>query len=217
MTKNKSALILANGKPPSKRLFLKYFKLADLFICADGGANIAARFHCHPHLIIGDFDSITKKTLRKFRSSEIRRRNDQNSTDLEKAFTAALQNKCSTIVVLGATNGRLDHAIGNLSALAKFAHRAAISFVDDSCEIIPVVRAVNFDIPVGTTISLVPLSRCTGIVTKGLRWNLKNESLQLGIRESTSNIVLSPPVGIKVRKGNLAVFIMKPMASSTTR
>jgi thiamine pyrophosphokinase len=205
---NRTALILANGKPPSKRLFQKYFATADCFICADGGANIAARFGVAPDLIIGDLDSVLEETLAIFRKVKVIKRKEQNSTDLEKALTAAIRKKCTKIVVIGATGRRLDHAIGNLSALVKFSHKAQIKFLDDIGEFISIGRSLEFNPPIGTMISLLPLSLCSGIVTKGLKWNLKNEFLQLGIRESTSNIVVSSPVSIKVRSGNLVIFVM---------
>jgi thiamine pyrophosphokinase len=208
MTDIKRALILANGNPPSKRLFRKYLFSADWFICADGGANTAVRFGSIPHLIIGDFDSVEKETLRVFRKVETQKLKDQNSTDLEKALTAAIQKKCTEIVVLGATGGRLDHAIGNLSALAKFSRKTNIKFIDDIGEFIPVGHNLEITLPIGTNISLLPLSRCRAIVTKGLKWNLNNESLQLGIRESTSNSVVSSHVNIKVQSGDLIAFVM---------
>jgi len=205
----KRALILANGNPPSKRLFRKNLSSADWFICADGGANTAVRFGSTPHLIIGDFDSVRKDTLRVFSKVALQKLKDQNSTDLEKALTAAIRKKCTEIVVLGATGGRLDHAIGNLSALAKFSRTTAVKFIDDTGVFIPIDYKLDITLPVGTIISLLPLSRCTGIVTTGLKWNLNKESLQLGIRESTSNIVVSSHVNIKVRSGDLIAFVTK--------
>jgi thiamine pyrophosphokinase len=201
------ALILANGKPPNKRLFKKFLASADLFICADGGANAAARFGCAPDLIIGDLDSIEKKTLAVFSNVDVKKLKDQNSTDLEKALTAAIRKKCKEIVILGATGGRLDHAIGNLSALAKFSHKAHITFMDSMGKFIAINHSLEFNIPIGTIISLLPLSRCSGIVTKGLKWNLKNESLEFGVRESTSNVIVSSPASIKVKKGSLIAFV----------
>jgi len=203
----KRALILANGKPPSKRLFQQSFVSDDYFICADGGANTAARFGYTPNLIIGDLDSIEKQTLMVFSKVEVKKLKDQNSTDLEKALKAAIQKKCEEIIVLGATGGRLDHAIGNLSALAKFSNKTQITFIDDIGIFTAVNHSIEFDLPIGTVISLLPLSRCEGIVTKGLKWNLKNESLELSIRESTSNAVVTSPVSIKVKKGSLITFI----------
>jgi thiamine pyrophosphokinase len=203
----KRALILANGKPPSKRLFQKFLASADWFICADGGANTAARFGSPPDLIIGDLDSIEKETLTIFSNVDMKKIKDQNSTDLEKALTAAIRKKYNEIIVLGATGRRLDHAIGNLSALVKFSYKAHITFIDDMGEFVAANHLKEFNLPIGTIISLLPLSRCSGIETKGLKWNLKNESLELGIRESTSNVIVSSPVNIKVRKGSLIIFV----------
>jgi thiamine pyrophosphokinase len=204
----KRAIILANGKPPSKRLLKNFLPSADWFICADGGANTAVRFNCVPDLIIGDLDSIKEETLAVFSKVTVKKLKSQNSTDLEKALTAAIRKKYNEIVVLGATGGRLDHAIGNLSALAKFSAKAHITFIDNSGKYFSVNHSVEFNLPKGTIISLLPLSRCSGIVTKGLKWNLKNEYLEFGVRESTSNVIVSSPVNIKVKKGRLITFAM---------
>jgi thiamine pyrophosphokinase len=203
----KRALILANGKPPSKQVFQKFYASSDWFVCADGGANTAALFRCAPDLIIGDLDSIEKETLDVFRKIEVKKLKDQNSTDLEKALTAVVKKGCKEIIVLGATGGRLDHAIGNLSALAKFSGKATITFIDHMGIFIAVNHSIELNLPIGTIISLLPLSRCSGIVTSGLKWNLKNESLEFGVRESTSNINVSSPVTIKVKKGRLIAFV----------
>jgi thiamine pyrophosphokinase len=204
----KHALILVNGKAPGKRLFRKILASAEWFICADGGANTAARFGCIPDLIVGDLDSIKNETLVLFKHVDVKKLKDQNSTDLEKALTAAIRKKCKEIVVLGATGGRLDHAIGNLSALAKFSRHAHLTYVDEGGTYLAINRSIELTLPTGTIISLIPLSRCSGIVTTGLQWNLNNESLELGVRESTSNVVVSSPVSVRVKQGSLIAFVM---------
>ena len=204
----KQALILANGKPPGKHLLQKFLSSSDWFVCADGGANTAARFHCTPDLIIGDLDSIKKETLSVFSSVEVKKLKSQDSTDLEKALAAVVRKKYKDVIVLGATGGRLDHALGNLSALAKFSHKAQITFIDNTGKFFPVNYSLEFQLPIGTIVSLLPLSRCSGIVTKGLKWNLNNEYLELGVRESTSNFNISSPVSIKVQEGQLIAFVM---------
>lgn len=204
----KRALILANGDPPNKRLLRKYMHTHEVIICADGGANTAMKFGLTPNVIIGDLDSIHPKTLRYFHNVKIKKLADQNSTDLEKAFAYVIQKRFDDIVVLGATGGRIDHEAGNLSALAKFSRRASIKFIDEHGELAYINREQKFHLPLDTTISLIPLSHCAGIVTAGLKWNLNNESLRLGLRESTSNVVVTSPVSIKVRTGDLLVFIV---------
>lgn len=202
----KKALILANGQPPSKRLLQKLLKSADIFICADGGANTAAQFGLKPDLVIGDLDSIQAATLKRFSRVPVRTIADQNRTDLEKALSWAIRKGIKQVIVAGATGIRLDHSIGNLSALAKFSRKAMITFIDDRSKLVSVGSAYEFEAPAGTVISLIPLSLCEGVVTKGLKWELKNESLKLGFRESMSNVVKSSPVSITVRRGDLLLY-----------
>jgi len=202
----KTALILANGKSPTKVLFLNCKKRSEFFVCADGGANYAAKLGERPDLIIGDLDSITASTVRRFQSVVTRRIADQNSTDLEKALSWLVRKNYSDIIVLGATGGRVDHLAGNLSVLGKFSKRARITFVDESGEMRAVGSEMTLDVPAGTTVSLIPLSRCEGIVTKGLKWELQNGVLELGFREGTSNVVKSSPVSIRVRRGTLLLY-----------
>ncbi len=211
---NKTALILANGKSPTRSLLLRYRKQAEFFVCADGGANYAADLGERPDLIIGDLDSIKTATVRKFQSVTTRRISDQNSTDLEKALSWLIRKNYSDIIVLGATGGRVDHLAGNLSALGKFSKRARVTFVDESGELRAVGSQMTLDAPAGTTISLIPLTKCEGIVTHGLRWELLNGTLELGVREGTSNVVKSGPVTIRVRRGMLLIFQLHQSAGS---
>ncbi len=206
-----SALIFANGQPPSKNLLRRLLPDASFLVCADGGANAAAKYGVKPQAIIGDLDSITVHALKKFHNAEIHKVVDDYSTDLEKTLAWVTNKGFHTITVAGATGGRLDHFIGNLSAMVKFSGKANITFIDDTGEWIYIDRSKELHIPVGSTVSLIPLSHCDGIVTSGLRWNLNFESLELGVRDATSNIVDGSPVHISVAKGNLILFhLFKP-------
>lgn len=208
----KTALLLANGKSPTKSLLLTCRKRSEFFVCADGGANYAAKLGERPDLIIGDLDSIRASTVKKFQSVTTHRIADQNSTDLEKALSWLIRKNYTEIIVLGATGGRVDHLAGNLSALGKFSKRAHITFVDESGEMRSVGSEMVLEAPVGTTVSLIPLSRCEGVVTNGLKWEIQNGVLELGFREGTSNIVKSSPVTIRVRRGTLLIYQLNDSA-----
>jgi thiamine pyrophosphokinase len=209
-----NALLLANGEPPTKKLLKQLLADSPLFVCADGGANTAAQYGLKPDAIVGDLDSATAKSLKTLRRAEIHKVVDDYSTDLEKTLAWVVDQGIHTITVAGATGGRLDHFVGNLSALVKFSNRAAITFIDDTGEWIFIDRSKDFLLPIGDTVSLIPLSRCDGIVTKGLRWNLNFEALELGVRDATSNLVNDSPVHISVAKGNLILFHLFSPASS---
>lgn len=204
----KQALILANGAPPRKSILRDLRKQSEFFVCADGGANAAATLGERPDFIIGDLDSIMATTVRKFKSVRTHRVSDQNSTDLEKALSWVIRKGYKEIVVLGATGGRVDHVAGNLSALGKFSKNASIRFIDDVGVMIPVGSYLTYEADPGTTISLIPLSRCEGIVTEGLKWELWNGVLELGLHEGTSNVVKSSPITIKVRRGTLLMYVL---------
>jgi thiamine pyrophosphokinase len=203
------ALILANGTPPSRRLFTALRKEADLFLCADGGANVAARWRVLPDLVVGDLDSISPAAVRALPPGIIHHVRDQNSTDLEKCLVWCRKHHLQRVTVLGATGGRLDHAVGNLSALMKFSASMEIRFVDDDGELIPIRRFSRLALRKGTTISLIPLTRCSGVTTAGLQWNLRDAVLAMGVRESTSNVVRSSPVTVRAGRGGLVAFIVR--------
>ena len=203
----KRVLILANGEAPSRELFNFHYRHCKFFVCADGGANTAANFNTKPDVIIGDLDSTRYATFRKFSTSQIFRIPEQNSTDLEKALHFCIQLGFADITVLGATGGRLDHALVNLSAIAKFSDRASIFAYDNQGKFQVVKKKCIIQLPIGTTLSLLPLTKCSGITTTGLKWNLRNESLQLGIRESLSNVTTKKNIIVQVKSGILVMMI----------
>lgn len=207
MENQQRAVVLANGTPPSRMDLVRAVEGASVFVCADGGANTAADFGLEPDLIIGDLDSIEHATLKVFAGVKTRRIADQNSTDLEKALTWLTRKGVDEIHVFGATGGRIDHTVGNLSGIAKFERKAKITVFDNDGRIQPVLAAFTLNEPAGTVVSLIPLTLCEGVITTGLKWNLKYESLAMGVRDGTSNVVTSSPATIKVRRGTLFVFV----------
>jgi thiamine pyrophosphokinase len=146
------------------------------------------------------------ETFAKFRRVPMYENPDENSTDLEKAIAWTIRQQYEQIVVVGAAGKRIDHTIGNLGVLPKFYPDAFITLVDDVGEMVYVGREYRFEAPLRSVVSLLPLSRCEGITTKGLEYALENEALELGVREGTSNVVIANPVVITVKKGNLLLY-----------
>jgi thiamine pyrophosphokinase len=202
----KQALILANGEPPKKRLLASLLEQTDLFVCADGGANTALRMRLKPDAIVGDLDSIHAETLAKFQHVRRYEDRDEDSTDLEKAIKWAIRQRYDHITVIGGAGRRMDHTVGNLGVLAKFYPDAIITLIDDDGEMRYVGRSLTFDAELHSVASLIPLTRCEGITTSGLLYALEDEALELGVREGTSNVVISSPVTITVKKGTLLCY-----------
>jgi thiamine pyrophosphokinase len=204
------ALIIANGEPPKKQRLLALVREAKVVLCADGGANTALKFGIVPDAIIGDLDSVHAETLVRFQKVPAYEDGDDETTDLEKTIAWAVKAKYDYITVVGATGKRLDHSIGNIGVVAKFYPDAIVRFIDDSGELSYIGRELSFEARKGDVISLIPLSRCEGIVTDGLLYALNGEALELGVREGTSNVVTSSPVRITVKNGHLLLFRLLP-------
>jgi thiamine pyrophosphokinase len=198
--------VIANGEPPKKQLLLSLAQEANIVICADGGANTALKAGIVPKAIVGDLDSIHAEALVKFHRVPTFENTDDETTDLEKAIAWAIKSKYDHVTVVGATGKRIDHSIGNLAVLPKFYPDAIVRFVDDMGEIQYIGHELEFEAEKGAVISLIPLNLCEGIVTEGLKYALRGEELQLGVREGTSNVVVSSPVSIKVKRGHLLLF-----------
>jgi thiamine pyrophosphokinase len=207
-----TCLIICNGEL-SKRLLDKFLRLNKLrkqikIICCDGASDFLHKHKITPDYIIGDFDSISKKTLIYFKQKKVTLKKilNQDLTDFEKALKFALTKKLKNIFVVGFSGGRIDHTVSNLSILKRYSRRANIKVYDDTFETSPVSKSIEFDYKKGEIVSLLALPKAVVIKTHGLKWKLNNESLELGKREGISNIATGNHVKIELRKGTLLVF-----------
>lgn len=208
MKKKKHALVICNGEMPSRALIAPFLRSKPFILCADGGANKIRSFGITPHCIIGDLDSITQKTRHFFSTVPIIHVPDQNSTDLEKSLDFLLQKKYTAATIIGATGDRPDHTLANFSILVKYHKKILLQFIDEYCTAAIINKRIRFAAEIGQQISLVPMSRCRGITTTGLKYPLTNESLEIGIREGTSNEAVKSTVSIAVRTGSLLLFVV---------
>ena len=204
--KQKHALVVCNGEMPSSKYLSMLLKSKPFILCADGGANKARSFGIMPDTIIGDLDSITKQTRLAFSNVPTIHIADQYSTDLEKALNYLVTNKFSSAIIIGATGERPDHAMANYSILQKYYNKLRLEFFDDYCTIEIIKQKVSFTAKIGQQISLMPMGKCSGIVTKGLKYPLRNESLELGVREGSSNEAAAKKIFITVKTGALLLF-----------
>jgi thiamine pyrophosphokinase len=130
---------------------------------------------------------------------------DDSRTDLEKAVEYCLAAGAREVDILAAGGGRADHALADLAVLRLFRGRARVRLVDDLFEVVLVDRTIEVDGPPGTVVSLVAIGRCTGVTTTGLRWPLRDATLEfspLGVH----NEVVEQPAGVSVASGDLLLF-----------
>ena len=199
------ALVIANGEPPSAALLAELREGAALFVAADGGARAALALGLMPDIVTGDLDSIGD-ARDAIPADRIRPNPDPNATDLEKAVALCLDEGCDAVDVIGAGGGRADHALANLSVLARFGRRARVRMVDERFAIELVDGEAEVAGPEGTVVSLVALGRCDGVATSGLRWELDDYTLDFSAY-GVHNEIATSPARVSVRSGDLLLFL----------
>ena len=177
----KSVVIICDGAFPKKEYPQYLISSADFIICCDGALtkflknskNIFGEERL-PDLVIGDMDTLSSAMQNKY-SEIIVRESEQEHNDQTKAVRWALSNikDISTIHILGATGGRADHTIGNLSLLMEYTRMfdlkdIYIEAVSDEETIFPVTDTIEFDCGQGREISIFSPDNSLRIKSKGL-------------------------------------------------
>ena len=179
----KDIVIICDGTFP-KQEYPKYLiRNADFIICCDGALtkflkNSKKIFGEErlPDLVIGDMDTLSSAMQKKY-SDIIVRESEQEHNDQTKAVRWALSNidNIGTIHILGATGGRADHTIGNLSLLMEYTRMfdlegINIEAVSDEGTIFPINDTIEFDCGQGREISIFSPDSTLRINSEGLMY-----------------------------------------------
>lgn len=201
------AIIFLNGKIPFKILD-KYYKNDIYLICADGAANELKEHKIIPNIILGDLDSAKKDTLKFYKKKgvQIRKIEEQDTTDFEKALMYSIENNFRNILIFGASSRRQDHTLNNYSVLKRYYKALNLKIIDTKFEIFFIDKNISFDYPKKKSISMMPMPIAKGITTKGLKYKLTDEDLELGVREGTLNVSEEINISIAFKEGDLLLF-----------
>lgn len=204
------AVVLTHGVPPSRETLARALERADLFVCADGAADHARAYGLSPHVVIGDLDSVSGDTLAHFPEAKVVRDTDTETTDTEKAIRHVLARGGFTeIRLLGASADRLDHVVGHLSLLLRYSDRVRIVLEDDRGRAWIAGGTVPLDEPPGTVVSFFAVGRpAEGVTTHGLRYPLAGTRLELGVRDSISNVIEERPASVSIANGRLLFLVV---------
>lgn len=198
------AVICLAGTMPARD---RFEELADLpLVAADGAADSLRGAGIVPEFIVGDLDSVSKETLDAVRgTTEVIIDEDQNSTDFEKALVFVGSQLWNNILVLGMHGGEMEHSLNNWSILMRHGQNMQLTAFDADRYATPMYGSFTFSPREREIISLIPqpLAR---ISTKGLEWDLADESLVLGAREGARNRSAGGDIHIDIHEGSLLFF-----------
>ena len=199
------ALLIGNGETVSPRLLKQLAAQANYVLAADGGADNALACGVTPNGVIGDLDSVSAHAKKKL-ADRILHVPTQENTDLEKALLWLIKQHFTHITLVGFVGNRWDFSVGNLLALARFAHKLSICVAGEKWRIFPLMHGAEFTCKKNKRVSLLPLKTCTGVTLTGLKYPLKNARLLPGTTRTLSNQTVGARFGVSFTRGTLLVY-----------
>ncbi|WP_185855529.1 thiamine diphosphokinase [Blattabacterium cuenoti] len=198
--------LFLNGDPPKKNLYSKF--LSKKIFAVDGSLNYLKKFKIPVDSIIGDFDSLLKKNI-SVKNTIINTYN-QNYTDFEKALNIIYKKGFLNVNIWGGSGKEQDHFLGNLSIALKYKKKLSIIFYDKYHLYFFSDKKNTFYMKKNKKISLFPFPKVVGLKTFGLKYPIKNESLEIGKKLGIRNKSISNEnnkIQINYKKGELLIFI----------
>lgn len=201
----KTVVVLAGGPDVPASIALP---AGAMVIGADGGAGLGVTVD----LAVGDFDSLDAEALAGLDRVE-RHPADKDATDLALALDAALRESAERILVVGSAGGRLDHLFGSLLLLASDDYAGIeidAQLGDAAVHVVRGTRRLRGE--VGELVSLFAVhGPASDVVTEGLAYPLRGETLEPGSSRGTSNVFASPEATVSVGSG--VVVAVRPNGS----
>ena len=183
----------------------------DFVICADAGLDVLSETEIVPDLIVGDFDSACKSGV--FPDVEtISLKVRKIDTDTMHCVDVALERGFRRFLFLGATGGRTDHALANLSILLFLQKKGAFGVISDSYNDIMLLEAGenHFNLKVGTTVSVIPFGSEKAVLSyTGMSYPLENGTVNIEYPYTISNEAVSDSISITLHSGCALVFFIK--------
>ncbi len=220
-----TAVIVGNGQFPKKEYPLYLLESADYVVCCDGALDTYLRHFRNrtlrrPDVVIGDMDSLSKKTAAKFSDIAVRIE-EQETNDQSKAFHYILEHfpDVDTIHILGATGKREDHTIGNLSLLMEYARELGgqgdaaggravfVDIVSDWSSAFAITDTCDLNIGEGRSISIISPDNSLKIKSKGLVWPTDNVIFD-NLWKATLNRAATDCVRLEFSHPSIALIIL---------
>ncbi|HBF36864.1 MAG TPA: thiamine diphosphokinase [Firmicutes bacterium] len=209
-----NVLIVGGGPIDLAQLKSEMASKPELIIAADRGGSYLWEIGAFPHVLLGDFDSLSKTVLSEMKAANVGIQvfsPKKDFTDLELALDLAIKRGVDSIRILGGLGNRLDHTLGNIGLLLRpLALGIETHLLDEYHDIVLIKDAIKLKRKPGWAVSLIPLSqKVTGITTTGLLYPLTQAELYLHSARGIHNELTGESAYIKVDEGILIVVCFR--------
>ena len=217
-----TAVIVGNGQFPKREYPLYLLESADYVVCCDGALDTYLRHFSgrnlrRPDVVVGDMDSLSKKTAERFRDIAVKI-DEQETNDQSKAFHYILEHfpDVDTIHILGATGKREDHTIGNLSLLMEYAREmrrqdcgrtVSVDIVSDWSTAFAITDSCTLDVGEGRSVSIICPDNSLNIKSEGLIWPTGNVVFD-NLWQATLNRASADRISLTFSHPSIALIIL---------
>ena len=144
-----------------------------MVVCCDGAAQKLLDWGREPDYITGDMDSLPSPLFERFKE-RIVPSSCQETNDLTKAVRLCIEKGYPQAHILGATGGREDHTIANISLLADYAQSLQVDIITDHGIFIPLLESGSVATQPGMQISIFSLDPELQLQATGLKYPISH-------------------------------------------
>ena len=191
----------------SPEFHLPALRADDYIIACDGGYAHAVESGIRPDLVVGDFDSYGGSIDPSLKV--IRVPCEKDDTDTMLAIKLALEDGYRDFMLLGATGGRLDHMLANISSGVYIAEHGGSCVICDKYSIVHVIKNCRLELEglAGQTLSVLSYTdESRGVTLRGMKYPLENGVITNAFPLGVSNVVKSDKCSVEVAQGVLLVI-----------
>ena len=177
-------------------------------IAVDSGVEHLFKLSLDPTTLIGDLDSISKKSLDELKKSGVKIlafNSKKDQTDFELALNYLEEAEKSKVYIIGGESGEIDHLISIFLLIPSISFSENIIWLYGDKRII-FRQKLELNIKKLTKFSIIPLSDLTNLSIDGAEWNLDNENIQFGETLTLRNITNEEQLNIGCDKGVFALI-----------
>ena len=194
--------ICLNGEIPDKEIFELIEDIP--LIAADGAYNVLNSLGIHPSAIVGDMDSV--ECPHDDSKTHFEKIDSQETNDFEKCIQYIEGKGYRDVLIIGFTGGLLEHTMNNTSIVMKSSQKYDLTIYHQNRYAFFIENSCKFEVLPDELVSIIPYP-IVKLTTHNLKWGLKSEFLELGVREGARNIAKSDSFSLDVHSGKCFVFI----------
>ena len=202
----KNYLISIGGNSTSDVLSIE--KNFEEIIAVDSGIEHLLNLSLDPNTLIGDLDSISKKSLDEVKKNGVKIlafNSNKDQTDFELALNYLEEAEKSKVYIIGGESGEIDHLISIFLLIPSKSFFENIIWLYGDKRII-FRQKIELNIKKLTKFSIIPLSDLTNLSIDGAEWNLDNKDIQFGETLTLRNSTNEEQLNIRCDKGVFALI-----------